>query len=88
MEEILTDRKNKGNVTYRIILSDDSGRKFLFVQKLMKKRSNEPGKKTTKQIVSEISFYADEITLFRDKMDDDIMFQFCNEFIEKVENDS
>lgn len=42
MKEIFVDRKNKGNVTYRVTLSDDAGRVYLFVQKLMKKGSKEP----------------------------------------------
>jgi hypothetical protein len=87
MNEIFVDRKNKGNVTYRITLSDDAGRVYLFIQKLMKKRAKDPDKKTTKQVVDEFFCYADEITLFKEKMNDDIMYLFCIEAIEKVKND-
>jgi hypothetical protein len=87
MKEIFVDRKNKGNVTYRVTLSDDAGRVYLFVQKLMKKGSKEPGKKVTKDIVKEFSFYTDEVTLFKDKMNDEIMYLFCIEAIGKAKND-
>lgn len=87
MKEIFVDRKNKGNVTYRVTLSDDAGRVYLFVQKLMKKGSKELGKKVTKEIVKEFSFYTDEITLFKDKMNDEIMYLFCIEAIGKAKND-
>lgn len=86
MKEIFADRKNKGNVTYRVTLSDDAGRVYLFIQKLMKKGSKEPGKKVTKEIVKEFSFYADEVTLFKDKMNDELMYLFCIEAIGKVKN--
>lgn len=87
MREILSDRKNKGNVTYRITLSDDSGRVSLFVQKLMKKRSQEQDKKVTKKIVSEYCFFAEEIHEFRTICDDEIMYAFCLESLKKVENE-
>lgn len=86
MKEIFVDRKNKGNVTYRITLSDDKGRVYLFIQKLMKKRAKEPGKNATKQIVSEFNFYTDEVALFKDKMNDEIMYLFCIETIGKIKN--
>lgn len=87
MKEILSDRKNKGNVTYRITLSEDSGRVLCFVQKLMKVRSKEPDKKTTKQVVREHSFDAENINDFRSICDDEIMYDFCLESLKKVKND-
>lgn len=87
MREILSDRINKGNVTYRITLSDDAGRVSCLVQKLMKKRSKEPDKKVTKQIVREHCFKADEINDFKLICDDEIMYEFCVESLKKVEND-
>ena len=41
MNEILSDRKNKGNVTYRIVVSEDATRLFIELEKLMKVRSKE-----------------------------------------------
>ncbi len=87
MKEIFSDRKNKGNVTYRITLSDDSGRVYCFVQKLIKKRSQEKDKKVTKKIVSEYRFFAEEIDDFRMICEDEIMYEFCLESLKKVEND-
>lgn len=51
MNEVLSDRKNKGNVTYRIVVSEDATRLFIELEKLMKVRSKEADKKTTKKIV-------------------------------------
>ncbi len=47
MNEVLSDRKNKGNVTYRIVVSEDATRLFIELEKLMKVRSKEADKKTT-----------------------------------------
>lgn len=41
----------------------------------------------TKEIVKEFSFYADEVNLFKDKMNDEIMYLFCIEAIGKNKND-
>lgn len=87
MKEIFKDRKNRGNVTYRITLSDDSGRVSCFVQKLMKTRSQEQDKKVTKKIVSEHRFFVEEIDDFRMICEDEIMYEFCLESLKKVEND-
>ncbi|HBT2273348.1 TPA: hypothetical protein MA460_005613, partial [Klebsiella pneumoniae subsp. pneumoniae] len=51
MNEVLSDRKNKGNVTYRIVVSEDATRLFIELEKLMKVRSKEADKKTTKKVV-------------------------------------
>ncbi len=56
MNEVLSDRKNKGNVTYRIVVSEDATRLFIELEKLMKVRSKEADKKTTKKIVSKNHF--------------------------------
>ncbi|MEW7952301.1 hypothetical protein AB0908_26475 (plasmid) [Enterobacter hormaechei subsp. xiangfangensis] len=45
MNEVLSDRKNKGNVTYRIVVSEDATRLFIELEKLMKVRSKEADKK-------------------------------------------
>lgn len=44
MNEVLSDRKNKGNVTYRIVVSEDATRLFIELEKLMKVRSKEADK--------------------------------------------
>jgi hypothetical protein len=56
MNEILSDRKNKGNVTYRIVVSEDATRLFIELEKLMKVRSKEADKKTTKKVVFQNHF--------------------------------
>lgn len=56
MNEVLSDRKNKGNVTYRIVVSEDATRLFIELEKLMKVRSKEADKKTTKKIVFQNHF--------------------------------
>ncbi|EHL7927885.1 hypothetical protein KEP29_004673, partial [Escherichia coli] len=56
MNEVLSDRKNKGNVTYRIVVSEDATRLFIELEKLMKVRSKEADKKTTKKVVFHKSF--------------------------------
>ncbi len=48
MNEVLSDRKNKGNVTYRIVVSEDATRLFIELEKLMKVRSKEADKKQLK----------------------------------------
>ncbi|MCX9932560.1 hypothetical protein LAD67_17740 [Escherichia coli] len=59
--EVLSDRKNKGNVTYRIVVSEECKHVCLLnFEKLMKVRSKEADKKTTKKIVFQKSFYYEE----------------------------
>ncbi|EDS5038104.1 hypothetical protein DFU00_004922 [Salmonella enterica subsp. enterica serovar Wandsworth] len=86
MNEILTDRKNKGNVTYRIVVSDNSGNLFLTVQKLMKVRSKENDKKTTKKIVYQKSFNILDFNTNLLDIDDDTLIQFCVDTINKVKS--
>ncbi|ECI5144333.1 hypothetical protein DT214_22940 [Salmonella enterica subsp. salamae] len=84
MNEILTDRKNKGNVTYRIVVSDSSGDLFVRVEKLMKVRSQERDKKTTKKLVYQKSFNILDFNTNLLDIDDDTLIQFCIDTIKKV----
>ncbi len=54
MNEVLSDRKNKGNVTYRIVVSEDATRLFIELEKLMKVRSKEADKKQLKRLFPKI----------------------------------
>ena len=82
MKEILSARKNRGNVTFRITLSEDSDRVLMFIEKLMKVRSNEPGKKTTKRVVYEHSFSLSELEAMQAVIADAEMYSFCLETLE------
>lgn len=84
MDEILNDRKNKGNVTYRIVVSEDSGRIFIELEKLMKVRAKESEKKTTKKIVYQQSFFKDEFDRVKNEIEDPILLQFCVDTLLKV----
>ncbi|EAP2432309.1 hypothetical protein DPO09_22570 [Salmonella enterica] len=84
MNEILTDRKNKGNVTYRIVVSDSAGDLFVRVEKLMKVRSQERDKKTTKKLVYQKSFNILDFNTNLLDIDDDTLIQFCIDTIKKV----
>lgn len=84
MDEILSDRKNKGNVTYRIVVSEDSGRIFIELEKLMKVRAKESEKKTTKKIVYQQSFFKDEFDRVKNEIEDPILLQFCVNTLLKV----
>lgn len=86
MNEILSDRKNKGNVTYRIVVSEDATRFFIELEKLMKVRSKEVDKKTTKKVVFQKSFYYEEFDSVKDEIDDAILLQFYTDTILKVQN--
>lgn len=86
MNEILSDRKNKGNVTYRIVVSEDATRFFIELEKLMKVRSKEVDKKTTKKVVFQKSFYYEEFDSVKDDIDDPILLQFYTDTILKVQN--
>lgn len=86
MNEILSDRKNKGNVTYRIVVSEDATRFFIEIEKLMKVRSKEVDKKTTKKVVFQKSFYYEEFDSVKDEIDDPILLQFYTDTILKVQN--
>ncbi|MDV5604037.1 hypothetical protein QM076_26850 [Klebsiella pneumoniae] len=61
MNEVLSDRKNKGNVTYRIVVSEDATRLFIELEKLMKVRSKEADKKQLKDCFQK-SFYYEEFS--------------------------
>ncbi len=86
MNEVLSDRKNKGNVTYRIVVSEDATRLYVELEKLMKVRSKEVDKKTTKKIVFQKSFYHEEFDRVKDEIDDPILVQFYTDTILKVQN--
>ncbi|MER3686536.1 hypothetical protein J9A51_25360 [Klebsiella pneumoniae] len=57
MNEVLSDRKNKGNVTYRIVVSEDATRLFIELEKLMKVRSKEADKKKNKKFFIKNFFF-------------------------------
>ncbi|HGL6090177.1 MULTISPECIES: hypothetical protein [Enterobacteriaceae] len=86
MNEVLSDRKNKGNVTYRIVVSEDATRLYIELEKLMKIRSKEAGKKTTKKIVFQKSFYYGEFCNVKDEIDDPFLLQLYTDTILKVQN--
>ncbi|WP_330202102.1 hypothetical protein [Escherichia coli] len=86
MNEVLSDRKNKGNVTYRIVVSEDATCLFIELEKLMKVRSKEADKKTTKKVVFHKSFYYEEFCNVKDEIDDPILLQFYTDTIVKVLN--
>ncbi|MDN8602275.1 hypothetical protein Q0A17_23135 [Citrobacter sp. S2-9] len=84
MNEILTDRKNKGNVTYRIVVSESAGDFFLRVEKLMKVRSKESDKKTTKKLVYQKSFNILDFEASLFEINDEVLVQFCVDTINRV----
>lgn len=86
MNEILSDRKNKGNVTYRIVVSEDATSLFIELEKLMKVRSKETDKKTTKKVVFQKSFYYEEFCNVKEEIDDPILLKFYTDTIVKVQN--
>ncbi|ENT4135170.1 hypothetical protein ACHNHQ_004646 [Salmonella enterica] len=86
MNEVLSDRKNKGNVTYRIVVSEDETRLFIELEKLMKVRSKEADKKTTKKVVYYKSFYQEDFNHIKSEIEDPILLQFYTDTIVKVQN--
>lgn len=83
MKEILIERKNKGNVTYRIVVYKDSERIFIELEKLMKIRSKDTNKKT-KKVIYQCSFYKDNLEKIKHEIEDPILLQFCIDTILKV----
>ena len=86
MNEVLSERKNKGNVTYRIVVSEDATRLFIELEKLMKVRSKEADKKTTKKVVFKKYFYHEEFSNVKDEIEDPILLEFYTNTILKVQN--
>jgi hypothetical protein len=86
MNEVLNDRKNKGNVTYRIVVSKDATRFFIELEKLMKVRSKEADKKTTKKVIYQKSFYHEDFENIRKEIEDPILLQFYTETMLKVQS--
>ncbi|MGX5025129.1 hypothetical protein ACWKXN_21400, partial [Enterobacter sp. UPMP2060] len=86
MNEVLSVRKNKGNVTYRIVVSEDATRLFIELEKLMKVRSKEADKKTTKKVVFKKYFYHEEFSDVKDEIEDPILLEFYTDTILKVQN--
>ncbi|WP_147200732.1 hypothetical protein [Pantoea sp. CCBC3-3-1] len=87
MKENLSVRRNRGNVTFRITLSEEPDGVFMHIEKLMKVRSNEPGKKTTKRIVYQHTFDAAKVETMKPIIADDEMYDFCLETLEKIKDD-
>ncbi|MEL8737198.1 hypothetical protein J4Z05_23790, partial [Escherichia coli] len=57
-------------------MSEDATRLFIELEKLMKVRSKEADKKTTKKIVFQKSFYYEEFTTIKDDITHPILFLF------------
>lgn len=86
MNEVLSERKNKGNVTYRIVVFEDATRFFIEIEKLMKVRSKEADKKTTKKVVFQKSFYNEEFDNVKGQIEDPILLQLYKDTILRVQN--
>ncbi|EDJ4898661.1 hypothetical protein GEV70_22430 [Salmonella enterica] len=67
-------------------MSEDATRFFIEIEKLMKVRSKEVDKKTTKKVVFQKSFYYEEFDSVKDEIDDPILLQFYTDTILKVQN--
>ncbi|EDV9622459.1 hypothetical protein ZJ57_004314 [Salmonella enterica subsp. enterica] len=67
-------------------MSEDATRFFIELEKLMKVRSKEVDKKTTKKVVFQKSFYYEEFDSVKDEIDDAILLQFYTDTILKVQN--
>ncbi|AZV12418.1 hypothetical protein BCO33_22485 [Salmonella enterica] len=67
-------------------MSEDATRFFIELEKLMKVRSKEVDKKTTKKVVFQKSFYYEEFDSVKDEIDDPILLQFYTDTILKVQN--
>ncbi|EGL5002274.1 hypothetical protein IQ576_004544 [Salmonella enterica] len=67
-------------------MSEDATRFFIDLEKLMKVRSKEADKKTTKKVVFQKSFYYEEFDSVKDEIDDPILLQFYTDTILKVQN--
>ncbi|EKK0352976.1 hypothetical protein Q1F95_004561 [Salmonella enterica] len=67
-------------------MSEDATRFFIELEKLMKVRSKEVDKKTTKKVVFQKSFYYEEFDSVKDEIDDPILLQFYTNTILKVQN--
>ncbi|WP_459496832.1 hypothetical protein [Erwinia amylovora] len=87
MEEILSVRRNRGNVTFRITLYEEPDGVFIHIEKLTKVSSNEPGKKNTKRIVYQHTFDAGKVETMKPIISDDEMYNFCLETLEKIKDD-
>ncbi|MFZ4210581.1 hypothetical protein ACOZB2_03975 [Pantoea endophytica] len=80
MSDIYENRKNQGNRTYRIrILIDESGQTFFELEKLMKKRSKEQGKNTTKERIEYHSFNRLDNNYINTNVSDPIMLDMIKE---------
>ncbi|ELL8673093.1 MULTISPECIES: hypothetical protein [Enterobacterales] len=86
MREILSCRKNRGNVTFRITLSENFDGVLVHIEKFMKVRSGEPGKKTTKRLVYEHTFDAKKMDIMKAIIADGEMTDFCLETLEKIKD--
>ncbi|EBB3728279.1 hypothetical protein CJ852_23175 [Salmonella enterica] len=67
-------------------MSEDATRFFIELEKLMKVRSKEADKKTTKKLVFQKSFYHEEFDNVKDEIDDPILLKFYSDTIMKVQN--
>ncbi|ECC3818657.1 hypothetical protein AIE71_22810 [Salmonella enterica subsp. enterica] len=67
-------------------MSEDATRLFIELEKLMKVRSKEADKKTTKKVVLKKSFYYEEFCNVKDEIDDPILLKFYSDTIVKVQN--
>ncbi|EBD4965467.1 hypothetical protein CRI37_23075 [Salmonella enterica] len=67
-------------------MSEDATRFFIELEKMMKVRSKEADKKTTKKVVFQKSFYHEEFDNVKDEIDDPILLKFYSDTIMKVQN--
>ncbi|EBS5182122.1 hypothetical protein L2C89_004686 [Salmonella enterica subsp. enterica serovar Infantis] len=67
-------------------MSEDATRLFIELEKLMKVRSKEADKKTTKKVVFKKYFYHEEFSNVKDEIEDPILLEFYTDTILKVQN--
>ncbi|HBA8604294.1 TPA: hypothetical protein J1145_004119 [Escherichia coli] len=67
-------------------MSEDATRFFIELEKLMKVRSKEADKKTTKKMVYQRSFYQEDFYSIKDEIKDPILLQFYTDTILKVQS--
>ncbi|EEF8798586.1 hypothetical protein GWQ89_21130 [Salmonella enterica] len=67
-------------------MSKDATRFFIELEKLMKVRSKEADKKTTKKMVYQKSFYHEDFENLKNEIEDPILLQFYTDTMLKVQN--
>ncbi|MBJ2097861.1 hypothetical protein JFR27_25500 [Serratia ureilytica] len=67
-------------------MSKDATRFFIELEKLMKVRSKEADKKTTKKVVYQKSFYHEDFENIKKEIEDPILLQFYADTMLKVQS--